>query len=656
MKTAVHRFCSAVIAASLIFSWISSGRALGQSIQSADLISLQADQFPQITALLDVHQADGQFAHGLRPENVRVLENGQTLPVKELKELQTGVQLVIAISLGPAMAIRDSQGRSRLDYLIQGLNAWESETNELGKDDISLLAQDGPEVIHVSLPTMIKAALRDYRPDARRAVPSLEVLSRALQVVSDPLPRPGMERIVLYITPLQSPETWNGLKNFADQANQLGTRLFVWLVASPADFTLPAKDVLQNMAIQSKGDFLTFSGTESIPNLDEYLEPFRHIYQLTYTSALKSSGDYPVSIEIELNEQLIATSALNLSLQISPPNPIFISPPTEILRTAEKASFSQKGPAIQTSAIRLLPEKHTIEIFVEFPDGHARSLIQSAFYVDGQLIEEKFAPPFNRFNWDLSAYHESGMHSLRVEVTDSLGLTGSSVDMPVRITIQPPSGRIEGFMPKKTLLLIGIIVLTTSLVLGLVLILAGRLQPTVPGKAKTTTRLVKKASAIIMSGTRTRDEASQPVPVQSLANRFPRWSLRLIRVPGHTHPQPLATLTLVLPGEEVPHTAPVPITVNEIIFGRDAAQATWVIDDPSLEPLHARLIREGDTFRIFDLGSTAGTWVNYSPVPDTGVMLEHGDLIHIGRIGLRFMFRSSGRIPKPILIPPGAKL
>jgi pSer/pThr/pTyr-binding forkhead associated (FHA) protein len=76
-----------------------------------------------------------------------------------------------------------------------------------------------------------------------------------------------------------------------------------------------------------------------------------------------------------------------------------------------------------------------------------------------------------------------------------------------------------------------------------------------------------------------------------------------------------------------------------------------ILDDISIDALHAQLQREGDTYRIMDMGSTAGTWVNYSPVSREGILLEHGDLVHIGRIGFRFTLRSSAIPAKPVVTP-----
>ena len=123
-----------------------------QTGEQAALFPLQVKDFPKVTSFLDVHEADGNFVHGLTVANLTLQENGRILPLDSLEELQPGAQLVIAISLGPALAIRDSEGVSRYDYLVQNLRDWEWDKTQAGQDDFSLVVSDGPEIDHMNDP------------------------------------------------------------------------------------------------------------------------------------------------------------------------------------------------------------------------------------------------------------------------------------------------------------------------------------------------------------------------------------------------------------------------------------------------------------------------------------------------------------------------
>jgi pSer/pThr/pTyr-binding forkhead associated (FHA) protein len=87
---------------------------------------------------------------------------------------------------------------------------------------------------------------------------------------------------------------------------------------------------------------------------------------------------------------------------------------------------------------------------------------------------------------------------------------------------------------------------------------------------------------------------------------------------------------------------PISIAADEITFGSDQDLATIVIQDDSVQGLHARLqCMENGIYLLSDQGSIAGTWVNYAQVPTEGQEIRHGDLIHLGRVGYRFKQRDA---------------
>jgi len=97
--------------------------------------------------------------------------------------------------------------------------------------------------------------------------------------------------------------------------------------------------------------------------------------------------------------------------------------------------------------------------------------------------------------------------------------------------------------------------------------------------------------------------------------------------------------------------AAIPLTRAEVTIGRDPNQATCLLDDPSVDGLHARLrVDAAGRFLLADQGSIAGTWVNYAPISSEGTPLEHGDLIHFGRAVFRFQVGKPVSPHKPSII------
>lgn len=635
--------CAAVLVRSL--------PAAAQSEARVTIYAPQTENYPEISLFLDVHDAAGNFVHDLTQADLKVLENGKSIPVDQITDTHPGVQFALAFSPGHTLSIRDGLGLSRFDYVILGLSAWEWDAQAAGSDDLSLITADGPEAVHFSDPEALISALGSYQPNLRNSEPGLEVLTRALQVVGDASPRPGMERAILFITPLQPAAAGIGLQSLAAQAAQEGVRIFVWLVTTPDASASPEISQLSNLAAQTGGSFFTFTGIEGFPNLETYLEPLRHIYNISYTSVLTTTGSFPLQVEVAFSDQAITSNTQEIALEIQPPNPIFLSPPPVISRslqnTAAQTAAAQKEPSAEWA-----PVEQALQILVEFPDGHARPVVQSALYVDGVLLQTNSMPPFEKFTWELRPYTESGVHTLQVEVTDHLGLTGRSIEIPVQVNVEQPDLRFKLVFSSRNLLFLGALVLFAGTILGLVLVLGGRIQPRQPGKlAPARAKPTQQAWLRRSSTNAVSDPVTQPVrtsPEEPAPNPVRR-TLRVPRSQARFSSHTFASLTPVVPASESHQEAPIPIPTDVILFGRDPLQATWVIEDESIEALHARLVREGNTYRLVDANTTAGTWVNYASVSQGGILLENGDLIYLGGAGFRFSLRPPGKISKPII-------
>jgi len=79
---------------------------------------------------------------------------------------------------------------------------------------------------------------------------------------------------------------------------------------------------------------------------------------------------------------------------------------------------------------------------------------------------------------------------------------------------------------------------------------------------------------------------------------------------------------------------------DEILIGRDP-DADTTIDNPNISWHHAKILKEGDSYYIYDLGSTNGSFVNNQMVQDKQRIVE-GDTVTLGIYS--FVFQSSGGI------------
>ncbi|HEX2997824.1 MAG TPA: hypothetical protein VHP14_23580, partial [Anaerolineales bacterium] len=399
----------------------------------AEIASVEARGFPQITALVDVYDASGKFVEGLTPDSLTAYEDGQPRPVDAVTELDVPVQFVVAVNPGPGLAVRDSNAVPRFTRVVETLNQWVNSQPPQSKDDVSLVSLSGAMITHASINDWF-ISLEGFKPDFRNTTPNLQTLSIALDTVSASTPQPGMKHAILFITPhMADPNIDNTIAPLIQRAVDAHVRVFVWFIDAETFFPTASANAFKSLALQTGGSFFAFSGREVFPDLNVDLAPLRQVYTLTYTSSLATPGKHTFRIDMESSQGTISTPEQTFSVDIQPPNPMFVSPPLKITRQAPEDD--------PYNAENLLPARQNIEIIVEFPDGHPRGLKRTMLYVDGQVVDENTSAPFEVFAWDLSPYTASGQHEIIVKAEDTLGLEKSSMSIPVTLTvIQPPRG------------------------------------------------------------------------------------------------------------------------------------------------------------------------------------------------------------------------
>jgi pSer/pThr/pTyr-binding forkhead associated (FHA) protein len=491
---------------------------------------------------------------------------------------------------------------------------------------MSLLTTGGESISHTSRIDRWLSTLNTSQVDARTAEPNIDTLNRAVAIASDQTPRPGMGRTVLFVTAPMEKLQSDALETTISQAREAGVAINIWLVASPGTANTQFAQQLKASADSTGGDFYIFAGDEIPPSPEIYFEQYRDIYAITYESLVRASGTHQVLVEVTVNTQAVKSPVQNFEIEILPPSPVFVSPPMEIVRKPPPENKKEKNE--EHPYLDFLPKTQVLEIVIDFPDGRLRPIVKSSLYVDDELAIVITQPPFDKFVWDLSSYSSNETHSLQVRVEDAFGLIGESGVIPINVLIQVPQQKPLETLKNNTPLLTGLIALLAGIILLLVLVLGGRLTPRLPGALRR-----RRLNA---------DPVTQPVPVHEEPTQPIRRGLsdRLKLRKKVFPPSAIALLSRLSEDDTTIDATPIPITSDKTTFGTDPKRVTIVLDDPSVDPLHARLTREpDDSFRLADMNTIAGTWINYTPVSTSGARIEHGDLIHIGRVGFRFLLR-----------------
>jgi hypothetical protein len=631
----MRRFFIIVISLILFFGWGLPVRAQTQA--EADLYPPDASGFPTVSAFLDVFDASGQFISGLKPSDMNVIEDGSALPVTDLTEVTVPAQITVAINPGPALAARDTQGIARFQRVVNALDAWAQALPPQLPDDLSLVTIAGPIIAHANAKDW-RVSLDSFQPDFRSTTPNLQSLSIALDTITSQPPRVGMKRAILFITPhMDDPNIDTLVGPLIQRAQQARVRVFVWFVDADSYSATTSAAAFNTLAMQTGGMFFAASGNApQYPNPDSYFAPLRRVYLLKYDSRAATGGSHTMSVQIKTSAGEIKSGDQPFNIDLQPPNPIFVSPQLQIVRAPP-----QNDP-YNTKV--LLPASTQINIIVEFPDGHKRPLASTTFFVDGQAVAVNKSAPFDKFTWDLSQYQVSGDHKIAVEAVDSLGLSKTSIEIPVTITVvQAPHGLAAFFARYRQYIIMSSIALAG--VVLLLIIFMGRLR-----LMFARTRVAQLAQA---------DPLTQPVaaavdaPPEEKGKKPKRGRLLHKRsdAPAYLHrllPDPSAASAQAFQSAGDP---PIPLNENDMTFGADAARSIVVLTDPSIAPLHAHITHTDDiNFLVMDAGTVAGTWVNFEPVGEEGHLLRHGDVVHFGQLVFRFELKNAPPAAEPKII------
>ncbi len=111
--------------------------ARAQTSAYAEIAAVDAQNFPKISALLDVYDANGGFVSSLHPEDLKAMEDDQPRQVDTLTEDSVPIQLVVAVNPGPGLAVRDANGIPRFTQVVGALSQWVDAQPADLDDDLS---------------------------------------------------------------------------------------------------------------------------------------------------------------------------------------------------------------------------------------------------------------------------------------------------------------------------------------------------------------------------------------------------------------------------------------------------------------------------------------------------------------------------------------
>jgi hypothetical protein len=608
---------------------------------AAALTAIDDAEFPNLNVYLRVTDAAGLPIDNLTVDAIALTEDGQPRRPLTLAEVELGVQVVFVIDTSAPFKVRDANGVTRLEFIQQAISDFSLHIMRDGLDDVTLLTPEGLLIGHSAAGREISATVNAYTTEFGGSADPLSIVNLALDYAASLTPRPGMaQAVVLISNGFTGAGVGTRLADITARATAARVPIHTVFVGPPGAGDTASAQTLRVLSEQTQGNRLLYESPATFTPLFERLAATRTQYHLVYRSGIVTTGQHTLSASITLADGSVLTSAeLMFPLRVEPP----------------VVTLSGLSAEIQSAA----SEPVAVPFAVDFPDNHPRALRSAQLLVDGQVVSVLEAAPFEALAWPVA---ESATHTVQIAVTDELGLSAASEAQSVAVTmISPPAAATESTQPTP----VSSPELNWVLLLGAgALLLAGlglagwwaiaRLRPVVAALPTVPATPIKPEASESDSTVPAMPTLPKTAPLVRPPAR-PRPRLRITRPRGAPNeaPKGQAYFEVVEPGGGGAPRADIELLAPIQHLGRDAALAEIVFPDRSVSRRHARLeVSPEGEFRIFDEGSTSGTWVNFTMLPTgEGWELKHGDLVNLGRVQLRFKRRDVE--PKPNGAAPG---
>ncbi len=584
----------------LLLTLLSAGlipSALAQTDISLRLSELNIESFPDISLYAQLTDDRGYRLLGLTSDNFRILEENAEASDIKVEETMVGSRIVFALNTNFGLRIRDTLGYSRFDLTRQALLDWwrRPEFNRVGVDDLSLIAIDGTLQSHSRAAVDLATALDHHQPTFPDDETGYEFIFQALDFTADRPPNIGMPSYLVFFTALPKPPKEITVMNIITRAHSNQTAIFPVILGEEDVLDQPEAAILKQIAEETGGQVILFTDDEGLDRLIDLVISQQTQYSLNYTSQIIDSGPHEIKVQLILDDTEAASAVRNFVIEIQPPEITLLQPPQEIFRSSDDPS---------TPLDEIQPTSIELEFAKTFPDGFPRELTLSQLLVDGVVVYQSEAPPYEHLVWDLRPLLQSEEHTIQVFVVDSFGQDSASDIHRVRLEVELPPRGLVAIRPALGSLLLAVGVLLIGTITAAVLLTYGR-RPQ-----------------------KTVEAESQGASVTA----YRRASLRrdLPDEPAEAFLHPLGPYTTT--GESIP------LIGMDIFIGSDPSLTAVPLEDPSVDRMHARLIRQVDGgYLLRDQGSVAGTWVNYEELPKEGLLLSDGDRIHFGRAFFQFV-------------------
>ena len=367
------------------------------------------------------------------------------------------------------------------------------------------------------------------------------------------------------------------------------------------------RQYMRDVAVGSRGVAAELADAAGLTSVWTRIAGSRDHSWIRYNAPEPVGGPVPVEVSLQNNRDTKATTDVMIST--AAPNVVLDVPRESRAITV----VDQEDPVdLQLSA------------GVSWLDNETREIVAAQLLLNNAQVAE--IPPA-----DLDSFRVSipglviGDNRLEVVVVDSQGITSTSAPVIITVTEGDRLEVPEALQPAGSSFswtwLLWLLALAGLAAVGFWLWRSRSKGPASEPKSRRRRR-----------GTRPVTNTVSPVPTDDYE---PNAGLEFLQPAGHEAPFVMAHLEVV----DAQTLMPEELTLGEteVRIGRSPQQSNIAFrDDITVSRYHAVLRLEGNRYRIYDAGSTSGTYVNERQVPEYGLQLADGDEIQLGAVRLRY--------------------
>ena len=356
------------------------------------------------------------------------------------------------------------------------------------------------------------------------------------------------------------------------------------------------QEYLAGVAAGTGGVAARLDNPADLPLVWDRIASFRDQARIRYSPEGLAPGTFPVEVALVNNPAIRAETTVTIADNIPM---ITLDLPPE--------SRSLTLPSVEQ------PVRLRFSTTVAWLDGVERQLEGAQLVVNGEIVQDIPVSSIDQFDAQVGNL-TFGANTVEVVVIDNQGIRASSP--PLRLDVAEGSQSIPSELAAGG---IGRLVGTLLLVVVALILAAGL------GFLAWRRGMLSRVPAGLPRGRSRRARQRQTGAAEPAAGQ-----------PAAAAPARAVAYLEVL---ETKSRVPAQIALNSAVvrLGRSPVQADIAFEsDITVSRLHANLMLEGNHYRIFDEGSTSGTWVNERQVPEYGTQLLDGDEIHLGAVHLRY--------------------